>query len=87
MVTSWILNTIYKELVKRFIYTTFTKEPWLEIAERYDECNEPMVYKLQSKIASISQENASVSMYFIILKQLWGKFNNMKVLPSVEFQR
>ena len=44
MVTSWILNSIAKDIVEAFIYTTSAKELWEEIAERFGESNGPLLY-------------------------------------------
>ncbi|XP_048232870.1 uncharacterized protein LOC125370624 [Ricinus communis] len=52
MVTSWILNSISKEIVDGFLYTTTAKELWDEIAERYGESNGPLLYQLQREISS-----------------------------------
>ncbi|KAG8646687.1 hypothetical protein MANES_09G022870v8 [Manihot esculenta] len=39
MVTSWILNSISRELVDGFIYTASTRDLWLKITERFSEYN------------------------------------------------
>ncbi|XP_021629688.1 uncharacterized protein LOC110627652 [Manihot esculenta] len=82
MVTSWILNSISKELVDGFIYTASARDLWLEISERLGECNGPMVYELHRKISLIAQENASVSVYFTKLKRLWDELGSMETLPT-----
>ena len=51
MVTSWILNSISKELVDGFIYTASARDLWQEICERFGECNGPMIYELHRKIS------------------------------------
>ncbi|XP_021596606.1 uncharacterized protein LOC110603210 [Manihot esculenta] len=82
MVTSWILNSISKELVDGFIYTASARDLWLEICERFGECNRPMIYELHRKISLISQENASVSVYFTKLKRLWDELRYVETLPT-----
>ncbi|KAL0462236.1 UNVERIFIED_CONTAM: hypothetical protein Slati_0111300 [Sesamum latifolium] len=52
MVRSWILNSISKEIVEAFLYTSSAHELWEELASRYGESNGPMVYQLQREIAS-----------------------------------
>ncbi|XP_021623920.1 uncharacterized protein LOC110623311 [Manihot esculenta] len=82
MVTSWILNSISKELVDGFIYTASARDLWLEICERFGECNGPMIYELHRKISLMSQENASVAVYFTKLKRLWDELGSMETLPT-----
>ncbi|XP_021626177.1 uncharacterized protein LOC110625005 [Manihot esculenta] len=82
MVTSWILNSISKELVDGFIYTASARDLWLEICERFGECNGPMIYEFHRKISLISQENAFVSVYFTKLKRLWDELGSVETLPT-----
>lgn len=86
MVIFWILNSISKELVDGFIYTTSTRDLWLEIYERFGECNDPMIYELHQNIFLISQENASVSLYFTKLKGLWDELSTMETLPTCTYK-
>ncbi|XP_021598916.1 uncharacterized protein LOC110604943 [Manihot esculenta] len=82
MVTSWILNSISKELVDGFIYTASARDIWQEICERFRECNGPMIYELHRKISLISQENQFVLVYFTKLKKLWDKLGSVETLPT-----
>lgn len=81
MVTSWILNLISKDLVDGFIYTTSARDLWLEITEKFEECNGMMIYQSHRKIFLIVQENASVSVYFTRIKRLWDELGSMETLP------
>ncbi|KAG8655435.1 hypothetical protein MANES_04G047309v8 [Manihot esculenta] len=81
MVTSWILNSISRELVDGFIYTASARDLWLEITERFGECNGTMIYELRRKISLISQDNASASVYFTKLKGFWDELGSMETLP------
>ena len=82
MVTSWILNSISKELVDGFIYTASARDLWQEICERFGECNGPMIYELHRKMSLISQENQSISVYFTKLKRLWDELGSVEPLPT-----
>ncbi|XP_012065914.1 uncharacterized protein LOC105629006 [Jatropha curcas] len=82
MVTSWILNVISKDLVEAFLYTTTAHELWSEIKERLGESDGPLIYQIQRKIASISQENDSVSVYYTKLKKLWDELASIDPLPA-----
>ncbi|KAK4389825.1 Retrovirus-related Pol polyprotein from transposon RE2 [Sesamum angolense] len=47
MVMTWILNCISKEIVGSFMYAKSGRTLWLDLEERYGECNGPLLYQLQ----------------------------------------
>ncbi|KAG8661225.1 hypothetical protein MANES_02G220721v8 [Manihot esculenta] len=77
MVTSWILNSISKDLVESFLYATTAREPWIELGEWYGKSNGPMTYQIKRRIATISQENLSVTTCYTKLKQLRDELANI----------
>lgn len=82
MVTSWILNSISKDLIESFLYATTAKELWDELAERFGESNGPLFYQIQREINSISQGNHTVAKCFTNLKRLWDELNCLSPLPT-----
>lgn len=82
MVTSWILNSISKQIVEAFLYTTTARELWLELEARFGECNGPLIYQLQREISSISQGEMSIMAYYTKLKRLWDELACVTPLPS-----
>ena len=81
MITSWILNSVSKDIVEAFLCTTSTKELWDKIAERFGENNGPLLYQIQREISSISQGNEYVAKYYTGLKKLWDEFTCLMPLP------
>ncbi|KAL2243591.1 UNVERIFIED_CONTAM: hypothetical protein Sindi_0477100, partial [Sesamum indicum] len=81
MVIYWILNSILKDIVEAFLYTTSARELWLELEARFGECNGPLLYQIQREIASITQGNQSVVVYFTKLKKLWDELATLDPLP------
>ncbi|KAK4411898.1 hypothetical protein Sango_0262800 [Sesamum angolense] len=73
MVTTWILNFISKGIVEAFMYTKSSRNLWLDLEQRYGECNRPQLYQLQREICSLTQGNASLSLYFRNMKKLWDE--------------
>ncbi|KAK4383954.1 hypothetical protein Sango_3105000 [Sesamum angolense] len=55
MVTTWILNSLTTEIVADFMYTKSTRTLWLDLQERYQECNGPLLYQLQHKTEAFSR--------------------------------
>ncbi|KAL0340025.1 UNVERIFIED_CONTAM: hypothetical protein Sradi_4519300 [Sesamum radiatum] len=77
LVTSWILNSISKEIVQAFLYTTSAQA-------RYGESNGPMIYQLQREIASASQGNMTVSGYYTKIKKLWDQLTCISPIPTCQ---
>ncbi|KAL2246003.1 UNVERIFIED_CONTAM: Retrovirus-related Pol polyprotein from transposon TNT 1-94 [Sesamum indicum] len=73
MVTSWILNSISKDIVESFLYTNTSRELWLELESRFGQTNGPMIYQLKRDLSSTLQGSMSVSTYFSKLKRLWDE--------------
>ncbi|KAL0303006.1 UNVERIFIED_CONTAM: hypothetical protein Sradi_6168700 [Sesamum radiatum] len=82
MVTSWILNSISKDIVESFLYTTTARELWVELETRFGQGNGPMVYQLKREISSIAQGTLSVSAYFSRLKKLWDELICLNPVPQ-----
>ncbi|KAL2244201.1 UNVERIFIED_CONTAM: Retrovirus-related Pol polyprotein from transposon RE1 [Sesamum indicum] len=73
MVTSWIWNSISKEIVEGFMYVSSSRELWLEIEARYGRSTGPTIYHLQREISSISQGDMTLTNYLTKLKKLWNE--------------
>ncbi|XP_020555141.1 uncharacterized protein LOC110013299 [Sesamum indicum] len=74
MVTSWILNSISRDIVESFMYTKTSKELWTELENRYGQSNGPMEYRLKRELASLSQarENADIKSSDQLMQFLMG---------------
>lgn len=81
MVTSWIINSMKKEIDVIFIYCTSVRRLWIELEEQFGESNGPWIYQIQRQIASVEQGNFSVAIYYSILKKLWEELNVLQPLP------
>ncbi|KAL0412141.1 UNVERIFIED_CONTAM: hypothetical protein Slati_3803800 [Sesamum latifolium] len=73
MATSWLWNSISKDIVEAFMYASSSRELWLELQGRYDRSNGPMIYQIQREILTISQGDLSVTIYFTKVKKLWNE--------------
>ncbi|KAL0364197.1 UNVERIFIED_CONTAM: Retrovirus-related Pol polyprotein from transposon RE2 [Sesamum angustifolium] len=73
MVTTWILNSISKEIVEGFMYTKSSRSLWLDLEERYGRCNGPRLYQLQREITVLSQGNMTVEAYYTKRRRLWDE--------------
>ena len=82
MVLSWLLNSLSKEISTSVIYLETTFEVWQDLKERFSQSNGPRVYQLQKAIASLNQEQSSVSAFYTKLKGLWDKLMNFRPIPA-----
>lgn len=81
MVTSWLLNSISKDIVDAFLYVCSARELWEEIKGRFGESNGPLLYQLKREISSFTQADMTVIVYFTKLKKLWDELTCLKSLP------
>ncbi|KAL0355744.1 UNVERIFIED_CONTAM: hypothetical protein Sradi_4021300 [Sesamum radiatum] len=63
MVSSWILNSISRDVVGAFMFTTSARALLLEIEGRYSVSNGPLLYQLKREITLTWQGNQSVADY------------------------
>ncbi|KAL0404575.1 UNVERIFIED_CONTAM: hypothetical protein Sradi_2098300 [Sesamum radiatum] len=64
MVTTWILNSISKDIVEGFMYTKYARRLWLDLEECYGGCNEPQLYHIQRQITFASQGIVDWSIFY-----------------------
>ncbi|KAH0708971.1 hypothetical protein KY290_012498 [Solanum tuberosum] len=77
MVTSWILNSLLKDLVDSLQYVNNAKELWEELQDRYDQTNGAKLYQLQREINDLAQGNMDITGYYPMLRRLWEDFNTL----------
>ncbi|XP_075077335.1 uncharacterized protein LOC107827678 [Nicotiana tabacum] len=77
MVTSWILNSLSKDLVDSLQYVSDAKELWQELEDRYDQTNGAKLYQLQKEINDLSQGTLDITGYYTKMKKLWEELNTL----------
>ncbi|KAL0286523.1 UNVERIFIED_CONTAM: hypothetical protein Scaly_2790300 [Sesamum calycinum] len=89
MVTSWLLNSISKDIVDAFLYSASAHDLWAELEQRFGKCNDPLLYQIQREITYMSQGALSVTGYFTKLKQLWHELTYLAPVPhcNCEYSR
>ncbi|GJY87490.1 hypothetical protein Tco_0502118 [Tanacetum coccineum] len=58
-----------------------------EIAERYGQSNEPLIYPLGRELRKITQGNLTISSFFNKLKKCWDEFQNINSLLTCDCGR
>ncbi|XP_059302215.1 uncharacterized protein LOC132054181 [Lycium ferocissimum] len=68
MVTSWLLNSLSKEIADSVIYSTTAKELWVSLEHRFGQTNGAKLYHLQKELSRFAG-------YFTKLKRLWDELD------------
>ncbi|XP_074298941.1 uncharacterized protein LOC141629927 [Silene latifolia] len=82
MIRCWILNSIDSRLKDSFLTCKSAKLLWLEIRERYGQCNGPLLFQLKKELRNITQDNSSVVEYFNKLKRNWDEIDELESFPD-----
>ncbi|XP_016512714.1 uncharacterized protein LOC107829760 [Nicotiana tabacum] len=77
MVTSWILNSLSRDLANSLQYVSDAKELWQELEDRYDQTNGAKLYQLQKEINDLSQGALDITGYYTKMKRLWEELNTL----------
>ncbi|VFR00862.1 unnamed protein product [Cuscuta campestris] len=82
MITSWILNTLSKEIGDSVLYAENIAELWNELEDRFGQSNGARLFQLQKEICSITQGNSDVATYYTRLKKIWDELALVSNLPK-----
>lgn len=76
MVTSWIINSLGKEVVDSVEYVSDALELWKELEDHYDQANGTKLYQIQKEISDLNQGVLDVTAYYTKMK-FWEELNNL----------
>ncbi|XP_019256773.1 PREDICTED: morphogenetic regulator of filamentous growth protein 1-like [Nicotiana attenuata] len=77
MVTSWILNSLAKEISDSVEYVNGSVELWRELEDRYDQTNGAKLYQIQKEINDLMQGSLDITTYYTRMKKLWEELNTL----------
>ncbi|XP_019258336.1 PREDICTED: uncharacterized protein LOC109236602 [Nicotiana attenuata] len=77
MVTSWLLNSLSKEIGDNVIYSKTAQSLWDGLEHRFGQSNGAKLYHLQKEIAKSVQGNSSIAGYFTTHKRLWDELDSL----------
>ncbi|KAH6813511.1 xylem NAC domain 1 [Perilla frutescens var. frutescens] len=78
LVFNWISNSMNKEIARGFQHLDTSSQLWDELYKRFGSRNGPRLYQLRREIATYSQQNQSVMLYFNNLTSLWDDLALLK---------
>ena len=79
MVTSWILNSLYRDIVDSVEYVNDALELWKELEDRYDQTNGAKLYQIQKEINDLNQGILDITTYYTRMKKLQEELNSLCV--------
>ena len=79
MVTSWILNSLTKEVSDSVEYVSNSAELWKELEDTYDQTNGEKLYQIQKEINDLTQGVLDITVYYTRMKKLWEELNTLNV--------
>ncbi|XP_030553377.2 uncharacterized protein LOC115757331 [Rhodamnia argentea] len=82
MVLSWLLNSIHCDLAASVLYADFTVAVWKDLYDRFSPSNGPRIFALERAMATLQQNNDSVTKYFNTLKAYWDELGTLVPIPS-----
>ncbi|KAK1402460.1 hypothetical protein POM88_002065 [Heracleum sosnowskyi] len=83
MVVSLLLNSISIEIRNSVAYLSTAKQIWDDIAVRFAQTNMPRTFQLRKELASLQQENFSITCYFTKFKTLVAEIDNLAQFLSL----
>ncbi|XP_009791618.1 uncharacterized protein LOC107760191 [Nicotiana tabacum] len=82
IVTSWISNSLAKDIADIIEYANDATELWTELEDRYNQTNGTKLYKIQKEINDLSQGVC----YYTKMKKLWEELNNLSAKSQYSCQ-
>ncbi|XP_061371786.1 uncharacterized protein LOC133314332 [Gastrolobium bilobum] len=70
MVTSWILNSVSKDIANSLMYFSTAYDLWADLRARFHQANGPRIFQLKQQISSLHQGALDVNGYYMKLKIL-----------------
>ncbi|XP_019227716.1 PREDICTED: uncharacterized protein LOC109209000 [Nicotiana attenuata] len=86
MVTSWILNSLSKEIADSVEYANDAVELWRELEDHYEQTNGARLYQIQKEINDLSQGTLDITTYYTQLKKLWEELSTFSAKTQCSCQ-
>ncbi|XP_070004224.1 uncharacterized protein [Nicotiana sylvestris] len=75
MVTSWLLNSLSKDIAASVLYSKSAQAFWTNLEDRFGQSNGAKLYHLQKEITDLIQGSSDIVGYFTKLKLLWDELD------------
>ncbi|XP_035547144.1 uncharacterized protein LOC118348776 [Juglans regia] len=87
LVVSWLQNSVSASVKSSLALVDDSRTLWVELKDRFTHQNGPRIFQLKRDLASLSQNQDSVSLYFGRLKGLWDELAIYDPLPDCDCEK
>ncbi|XP_049364164.1 uncharacterized protein LOC125828893 [Solanum verrucosum] len=70
MVTSWLLNSLSKDIADSVIYSKTARDLYIDLEQRFGQSNGAKLFHLQKELSDLVQANSDVAGYYTKMKRL-----------------
>ncbi|KAF5475696.1 hypothetical protein F2P56_007472 [Juglans regia] len=84
LVVSWLQNSVSSSVKSSLALVDDSRTLWLELQDRFTQQNGPRIFQLKRDLASLSQNQNPVNIYFGTLKRLWDELAVYDPIPNCE---
>ncbi|XP_024022817.1 uncharacterized protein LOC112092002 [Morus notabilis] len=81
IVTSWLLNSVTKEIADSLLYLESARDVWNDLYERFHQSNVPRIFQIKMLLLGLSQGSLDVHNYYTKLKILWDELKDYQPVP------
>ena len=85
MVTSWILNSISKEIADSLLDVDSAHDAWRDVHVRFNQSNGPRISQIKKHLVALHQGSMDVNTYYTRLKLLWDELRNFQPNPTCHY--
>ncbi|KHN15443.1 hypothetical protein glysoja_036311, partial [Glycine soja] len=78
IVSSWLLNSVSKEIVASVIYSVSTAAIWQDLHVRFQQRNGLRVFQLKKEMLNCTQGSSSISSYYNKFKAMWEQLGEYR---------
>ncbi|KAL5131997.1 Retrovirus-related Pol polyprotein from transposon RE1 [Glycine soja] len=78
IVSSWLLNSLSKEMQVSILHCSFAKAICDDLKERFEQRNGPLIFQLKHELITLQQGSMSVSSFYSKLRSLWESLSELK---------
>ena len=81
MVTSWIINSVSKDIADSLMYIAIVAKIWIDPCDRFWHNNAPRGFQLKKHLIALQQGALDINTYYTRFKVLWEEVKNFQPLP------
>ena len=80
VVSSWILNSVSKEIVDSLLYLDSISTISSDLYERFQQGNKPRIFQIKQYLLGLTRGTSNVSTYYTHLKILWDELKEFRLI-------